>query len=82
MLRPKIGLDWDDVAAPFNSIALQMANEKYLFEPPLRLEEITSWENPGRTNVIKEFYFNDELYRRQTVPEKNKKWGAVSSTPK
>ena len=74
MLRPKIGLDWDDVAAPFNSIALQMANEKYLFEPPLRLEEITSWENPGRTNVIKEFYFNDELYRRQTVPEKNKKY--------
>lgn len=73
MLRPKIGLDWDDVAAPFNSIALEMANEKYQFDPPLRLEEITSWENPGRTNVIKEFYFNDELYERQFVPEKNKK---------
>ena len=22
MLRPKIGLDWDDVTAPFNSIAI------------------------------------------------------------
>ena len=29
MLRPKIGLDWDDVTAPFNSIAIAMANEKY-----------------------------------------------------
>ena len=73
MLRPKIGLDWDDVAAPFNSIALQMANEKYQFDPPLKLDEITSWENTGRTSVIKEFYFDDELYQRQTVPEKNKK---------
>lgn len=74
MLRPKIGLDWDDVAAPFNSIALEMANEKYHFDPPLKLEEITSWENSGRTSVIKEFYFSDELYQRQTVPEKNKKY--------
>ena len=73
MLRPKIGLDWDDVAAPFNSIALQMANEKYQFDPPLKLEEITSWANTGRTSVIKEFYFDDELYKRQTVPEKNKR---------
>ena len=73
MLRPKIGLDWDDVAAPFNSIALAMANEKYQFDPPLKLEEITSWANTGRTSVIKEFYFDDELYNRQTVPEKNKR---------
>ena len=42
MLRPKIGLDWDDVTAPFNSIAIEMANEKYKIEPPLRLEDITS----------------------------------------
>ena len=40
MLRPKIGLDWDDVTAPFNSIAIAMANEKYHIDPPLRLEEI------------------------------------------
>ena len=29
MLRPSIGIDWDDVTAPFNSIAIRMANEKY-----------------------------------------------------
>ncbi len=73
MLRPKIGLDWDDVTAPFNSVAIQMANEKYRIEPPLTLEEIDSWENTGRAGVIKEFYKDEELYRRQQVPERNKK---------
>lgn len=73
MLRPKIGLDWDDVTAPFNSEAIAMANEKYQFNPPLTLEEITSWENTGRTSVIKEFYQSEELYKRQKVSEKTKK---------
>ena len=73
MLRPKIGLDWDDVTAPFNSIAINMANEKYQYENPLRYEEITSWANTGRTSVIKEFYHDEELYRRQVVTEKTKK---------
>ena len=73
MLRPKIGLDWDDVTAPFNSEAIAMANEKYNFEPALTLEEITSWENTGRTSVIKEFYQMEELYKRQVVSEKTKK---------
>lgn len=73
MLRPKIGLDWDDVTAPFNSIAIDMANEKYQYENPLRFEEITSWENTGRTSVIKEFYQTEELYKRQIVTDKTKK---------
>lgn len=73
MLRPKIGLDWDDVTAPFNSIAINMANEKYQYENPLRLEEVTSWANTGHTSVIKEFYQCEELYKRQQVTEKTKK---------
>ena len=73
MLRPKIGLDWDDVTAPFNSIAIAMANEKYAFIPPLELSDITSWENTGRAAVIKEFYGNEELYKKQHVPEKTKR---------
>ena len=55
MLRPKIGLDWDDVTAPFNSIAIAMANEKYHIDPPLRLEEIDTWENRGRTGISGNF---------------------------
>ena len=35
MLRPSIGIDWDDVTAPFNSIAIRMANEKYHPKEPL-----------------------------------------------
>lgn len=73
MLRPKIGLDWDDVTAPFNSLAIEMANEKYQMNPPLVLEDITSWENEGRAGIIREFYTDEELYRRQKVSEKNKK---------
>lgn len=72
MLRPKIGLDWDDVTAPFNSIATAMANEKYNFDPPLILEEITSWENTGRAGAVKEFYLTEELYKRQTVSDTTK----------
>lgn len=73
MLRPKIGLDWDDVTAPFNSEAIAMANEKYEFNPPLTIEEITSWENTGRTSVIKEFYQMEDLYKRQVVSENTKR---------
>ncbi len=73
MLRPKIGLDWDDVTAPFNSVAVALANEKYNYDPPLALEEIDSWANTGRTSVIREFYHEEELYQRQQVPERNKK---------
>lgn len=73
MLRPKIGLDWDDVTAPFNEVAVAMANEKYGFEPPLVLSDITSWENTGRAGVIKEFYRSEELYRRQKVAENDKR---------
>ena len=72
MLRPKIGLDWDDVTAPFNSIAIDMANKKYNILPPLTLEEVDSWENTGRASVIKEFYLKEELYERQRVSEENK----------
>lgn len=73
MLRPSIGIDWDDVTAPFNSIAIRMANEKYHPKDSYRMEEITSWANEGRTSVIKEFYNDPELYRRQIPTEETKR---------
>ena len=69
MIRPKIGLDWDDVTAPFNSIAIDMANKKYNITPPLTLDDIDSWENTGRAAVIKEFYRDNALYERQKPTE-------------
>ena len=48
MLRPKIGLDWDDVTAPFNSLAIEMANEKYQYgtNGAFKLYSFTIFENP------------------------------------
>lgn len=72
MIRPKIGLDWDDVTAPFNSIAIEMANDKYNIQPPLCLDDIDSWENKGRASVIKEFYNDPALYEKQKPTEETK----------
>lgn len=74
MIRPTIGLDWDDVTAPFNSIAVKMANEKYSIEPPLTLEEVTSWNNTGRASIIKEFYGDIELYNHQKPTTETIEW--------
>lgn len=73
MLRPSIGIDWDDVTAPFNAIAIDMANETYHPEEPYRLEEITGWVTEGRISVIREFYRDPELYRRQAPTEDAKR---------
>lgn len=66
MIKPKIGLDWDDVTAPFNSIAIEMANNEYNIVPPLTLEDIESWENTGRASVIKKYYADSRLYEEQS----------------
>lgn len=70
MKKIKIGLDWDDVVAPFNSIACEMANEEFadrFKNDPLTINDITSWENEGRANVIHKYYEDKRLYDRQTA---------------
>lgn len=62
----KIGIDWDDTLAHFNSIACRIATDRYGIEPPLTTEDITSWENTGRASVIKELYHEEILYREQS----------------
>lgn len=66
MIRMKIGLDWDDTFAPFNSIACKMATTKHKISPALSINDIDSWENTGRASVIKEFYASPELYMQQS----------------
>ncbi len=68
------GIDWDDVIAPLNDRAIEMANEEYDFDPPLTLEDISSWENTGRASVIKDYYYDPRLYDRQYVPEESKEF--------
>lgn len=73
MKKLKIGLDFDDVIAPFNRLAIELANRDYDFSPKLSINELTTWENTGRTSVIKKYYNSMELYDLQTksVPKKN-----------
>lgn len=68
------GIDWDDVIAPLNDRAIEMANEEYDFSTPLTLEDISSWENTGRASVIKKYYDDPRLYDRQYVPEESKEF--------
>lgn len=72
MIRPRIGLDFDDVVAPFNSVACQMANEELGLT--LSIKDINSWENTGKAAVIKDYYHDNRLYERQlnAISEENK----------
>ena len=42
MIRPKIGLDWDDVTAPFNSIAIDMAYDILVNGTDVKTMEVKS----------------------------------------
>ena len=64
MIRPIIGLDFDDVVAPFNSIACKMANEE--METEVSIKDITSWENTGKASVIKKYYHDRRIYELQS----------------
>lgn len=63
----KIGLDWDDTIAPFNDVAVELANKKY--HTDLKLDDITSWENTGKASIVKEFYSSTEIYKLQHPSE-------------
>lgn len=63
------GIDWDDVISPLNDCAIRLANREHDFDPPLTLEDISSWENTGRASVIKKYYDDPRLYEMQEVTE-------------
>lgn len=72
MLRYTIGLDWDDVIAPFNSLACEMLNEELAEtgrpeEEFVTIHDIESWNNTGKASGIKKFYHDQRLYERQTT---------------
>ena len=77
MVRLKIGLDWDDTFAPFNSVACKKATEKYNIAPELSINDIESWANTGRASVIKEFYMDPELYKEQSLAVREEDKNAV-----
>ena len=66
----RVGLDVDDVLFPCMELAAKMANEEYHLEPPITLDEITSWElATERLSIIKEYFKRADFFEAQTPLE-------------
>ncbi len=66
--RLSTALDIDDVLMECTEYAIRLANEKYKFDPPLSIYEVTSWGKTGnRTDVIQEFFKDPKFYETQPV---------------
>ena len=66
--RLSTALDIDDLLMECTSYAIQLANEKYKFDPPLSIYEQKHWGKHGtRIDVIFEFFNDPEFYRTQPV---------------
>lgn len=70
--RFSFGIDFDDVLAPLNDVAVELANEKYGLN--LTINDITCWEHTEKTKVVKEFYALKSTLNKQVVPESAKKF--------
>ena len=66
--RLSTALDIDDLLMDCTGYAIQLANEKYKFDPPLSIYEMEHWGRHGtRIDVIYEYFDDPEFYRTQPV---------------
>lgn len=64
--RLSAALDVDDLLLECVPYAIRLANEKYKFNPPLEVHEVTHWGKLGtRADVIFEFMDNPEFFKNQ-----------------
>lgn len=71
----KIGLDVDDVLLQCIPYAIQLANEKYQFNPPIQVDEVKGWGLTGtRTDVIFEFFNDETFFKTQPIIEGSKEF--------
>lgn len=56
------GIDWDDVIAPLNPVAIQIYNQTA--ENPITEDVLTHWNSGG--NILGNIYQSMELYEKQT----------------
>lgn len=64
----RVGIDVDDVLFECVPHAIKLANEKYKYDPPLRIDEITAWGGVGgRGDVILEFFEDENFFKSQPV---------------
>ena len=79
--RLSTALDIDDVLMECTAYAVQCANEKYKFDPPLSIYEIKQWGKQGtRSDVIFEFFNDPDFYRTQPVMKGAKEFVKKLST--
>lgn len=61
-----IALDCDDVLVPCIELAMNIKNKEYKFEPPMVLDEITSWSPAGkRSDCILECFNKPAFFKKQ-----------------
>lgn len=66
--RLKVGIDVDDVLFSCDQYAIDMANAKWHYDPPLSIEELDTWGLSGkRTDVIFELFKEKEFFETQPV---------------
>lgn len=66
--RITVSLDVDDVLYECIPYAIQLGNKKYMYDPPIDVKEVDAWGYLGkRTDVIFEFFQEEEFFRNQPV---------------
>ena len=68
--RLSVALDVDDLLMSCTEYAIQLANDKYNFNPPLSIYEASGWGKLGtRVDVVHEFFGKAEFYETMPVLE-------------
>lgn len=66
-----IGIDWDDVIAPFNQVAIDLANEEHGTD--IQLSDIKSWgRQSGKASIVADYYTDNRVFLRQVVSDEAK----------
>ncbi len=68
--RLSVALDVDDLLMDCTAYAIELANKKYNYTPPLSIYEASGWGKLGtRVDVIHEFFSQPEFYETMPVIE-------------
>jgi len=68
--RLSVALDIDDLLMECTSYAIELANEKYKFDPPISIYEKEKWGKLGtRADSIYQYFNDEDFYRNQPVYE-------------
>lgn len=66
--RLSVALDVDDLLMSCTEYAIELANKKYKFDPPISIYEANGWGRLGtRVDVIHEFFAQAEFYESMPV---------------